>query len=60
MNHWDQVVLENEEREEALSECSRCDGSGIAEYEPEPGIHQEMGVSVRAKCFRCHGTGVSP
>lgn len=57
MNHWDQVLLENEEREEERVECSRCDGTGEAQYEPRPGEHHEMGVSIKARCHVCRGTG---
>lgn len=38
-------------------ECSRCDGTGQAEYEPEPGRDFEMGQSVVRPCYRCKGKG---
>lgn len=46
-----------EELADSDGECWRCDGSGLAEYEPIPGTHHEMGVSVRERCHVCRGSG---
>lgn len=45
-------------------ECDKCCGEGsyIEQFEPIPGIHQEMGVSIkeRIKCKSCQGEGRIP
>lgn len=47
---------------ERSAPCASCEGTGTREqqHEPIPGIHTQMGESVRelVACKRCAGTGV--